>query len=184
MDEKKAVAEAALFLSEEPLSTDELADVMNLGSPGYVQQVIDELEEDLEDDGRGLTIVEQDGRYEMVVKHDLVDAVEHLAPHRDLGEAALRTLALIAYNAPVKQSHVVDVRGNRAYQHIKELIDRGFVAAEEAGRTKELDVTDHFLDYFDLDRPDEFAAAADTGDAAGDADAAETPDPADAPTDF
>lgn len=160
MEEKKAVAEAALFLSEEPLDTDDLADVMNLGSKGFVQQVIDELQEDLAAESRGLTIVESEEGYEMVVKTEHVDQVEHLAPHRDLNEAELRTLALIAYNAPVKQSDVVDVRGNRAYGQIKELTRRGFIAAEQAGRTKELDVTDHFLDYFDLDTPDEFAMQA------------------------
>lgn len=160
MDEKKATMEAALFLSEEPLDTAELADVMDLGSKGFVQQVLDELKEDLEAGARGLKIVESEEGYEMVVKSEHVDAVEHLAPHRDLNEAELRTLALIAYNAPVKQSKVVDVRGNRAYGQIKELTKRGFVEAEQAGRTKELDVTDRFLDYFDLDSPREFAMQA------------------------
>ncbi|MDY6761997.1 MAG: SMC-Scp complex subunit ScpB, partial [Candidatus Nanohaloarchaea archaeon] len=94
-------------------------------------------------------------------KSDLVEQVEHLAPHRDLNDAELRTLALVAYNAPVKQSDVVEVRGNRAYTHVKELTKRGFIQAEEDGRTKQLDVTDHFLDYFDLDAADEFAAVDD-----------------------
>lgn len=156
-DEKLAVAEAALFLSEEPLTIDELADVMNLGAKGYVQQVIDALQEDLEADARGMKIIENDGTYEMVVKNDFMDQVEHLAPHRDLDDGTLRTLALIAYNTPVKQSEVVDVRGNRAYTQIKDLTERGFVAAEKDGRTKVLEVTDHFLEYFELDRPDEFA---------------------------
>ncbi|MDY6769531.1 MAG: SMC-Scp complex subunit ScpB [Candidatus Nanohaloarchaea archaeon] len=159
MDEKKALAEAALYLAEDPLTTDELADVMNLGSKGFVQDVIDELQEELEAESRGLELVESDAGYELVVKSDHLDQVEHLAPHRDLNDAELRTLALVAYNAPVKQSDVVEVRGNRAYSHVKELQKRGFLAAEEEGRTKELDVTDHFLDYFDLDAADEFAAA-------------------------
>lgn len=158
--EKKAVAEAALFLSEDPLSIDELADAMNLGAKGFVQQVIDALKEDLDDDARGLKIVEHDGTYEMVVKSNHVDQVEHLAPHRDLDDGTLRTLALIAYNTPVKQSEVVDVRGNRSYTQIKDLIERGFVEAEKDGRTKVLEVTDHFLEYFELDAPDEFAMRA------------------------
>ncbi|MFB6265757.1 MAG: SMC-Scp complex subunit ScpB [Candidatus Nanohaloarchaea archaeon] len=157
IEEKKAVAEAALFLSEEPLTTEELADVMNLGSKGYVQDVVDELKEELDQESRGLKLVESEEGYELVVKSDLVDDVEHLAPHRDLNEAELRTLAVTAYNAPVKQSEIVEVRGNRAYSHLKELEKRGFIESEKEGRTKELDVTDHFLDYFDLDSPDEFA---------------------------
>lgn len=164
-DEKLAVAEAALFLSEDPLSIEELADAMNLGATGYVQQVIDELKEALEQDSRGLKLVEHDGRYELVVKSTFVNQVEHLAPHRDLDEGTLRTLALIAYNTPVKQSEVIDIRGNRAYSQIKELIERGFVDAEKDGRTKILEVTDHFLEYFELDAPDEFAMRADEEEA-------------------
>ncbi|MDY6769257.1 MAG: SMC-Scp complex subunit ScpB [Candidatus Nanohaloarchaea archaeon] len=152
------MAEAALFLSEDPLDTEELADVMNLGSVGFVQEVVDELKDELDDEARGLKLVESEEGYELVVKSDLVDQVEHLAPHRDLNDAEL-----------VKQSDVVEVRGNRAYTHVKELQRRGFIAAEEEGRTKELDVTDHFLDYFDLDAADEFAAADDEG--------LESPDP-------
>lgn len=160
MEEKKAVLEAALYLSEDPLDTDELADVMNLGSPGYVQQVVDELKDELEEDSRGLKIVESDEGYELVVKSEFVDDVEHLAPHRDLNEAELRTLALIAYNNPVKQSEIVDIRGNRAYGQVKELEKRGFLKSEKDGRTKVLEVTDRFLDYFDLETADEFAMEA------------------------
>ncbi len=159
-DEKLAVAEAALFLSEDPLTIDELADAMNLGAKGFVQQVIDALQDELDAESRGMKIIENDGTYEMVVKNDFVDQVEHLAPHRDLDEGTLRTLALIAYNTPVKQSDVVDVRGNRSYSQIKELTNRGFVEAEKDGRTKILEVTDHFLEYFELDAPDEFAMQA------------------------
>lgn len=157
MDEKKALAEAALYLSEDPLTTEELADVMNLGSKGFVQNVVDELREEMDEESRGVKLVESEEGYEMVVKSDIVDDVEHLAPHRDLNEAELRTLAVIAYNNPVKQSDIVDVRGNRAYSHVKELEERGFVDSEKDGRTKVLEVTDHFLDYFDLDSPGEFA---------------------------
>lgn len=156
MDEKKALAEAALFLSDEPLSTEELADVMNLGSKGFVQNVLEELEEELARDDRGLALVEHDGAYELVVKNAHVDQVAHLAPHRDLNDGELRTLALIAYNQPVKQSDIIDIRGNRAYNHVKELTRRGFVEGEKDGRTKVLEVTDHFLDYFELETPGEF----------------------------
>lgn len=160
MDEKKALVEAALFLSDEPLGTNELADVMNLGAKGYVQQIVDELQNDLDQEHRGLEIIENDGKYEMVVKNEHVEQVSHLAQHRDLDDGTLRTLALIAYNTPVKQSEIVDVRGNRCYSQIKELEGRGFVESEKDGRTKVLSITDHFLDYFDLDAPDEFAMRA------------------------
>ena len=156
MKEKKALLEAALFLSEEPLNKDQIADVLNLGSKGYVQTLIDKLQEDLEKEERGLEIVESDKKYEMRVKRDFLDQVAHLAPQQDIPEGTLRTLALIAYNHPVKQSKVVDMRGNRAYSQIKDLKGRGLVESEKEGRTKVLRVTDEFLSYFGLETPEEF----------------------------
>jgi len=154
--ERKALLEAALFLSEDPLSTDKLADILNLGSKGYVSQLVDKLRQDFEKEGRGITIEEREGKYDMAVKQDYLNQVAHLAPHQDIPSATLRTLALIAYNHPIKQSRVVDIRGNRAYSQVKELKKRGLVKAEKDGRTKVLRVTQDFLDYFGLETAEEF----------------------------
>lgn len=154
--EKKALMEAALFLSEEPLNTEEISDVLNLGSKGYVQELIDEMKENLEKEDRGIELIEEDGKFDLRVKREFLDEVAHLAPQQDIPEGTLRTLALIAYNHPVKQSKVVDMRGNRAYSQIKELKNRGLVEAEKEGRTKILKVTEEFLSYFGLETPEEF----------------------------
>ena len=156
MEEKKAKLEAALFLSEEPIERKKIADVLNLGSIGYVDMLIQEFEEELEEENRGLELVETGEGYEMKVKKEHIEDVDHLAPHQDLNSGELRTLSIIAYNAPVEQKHIIDVRGNRAYQHVKELVKRGFVEKEKDGRTAILDVTDFFLEYFDIDSLEEF----------------------------
>ncbi len=156
MEDKKAKLEAALFLSEDPIERKEIADVLDLGSIGYVDMLIQEFEEELEKEHRGLELVETNQGYELKVKNDHIDNVDHLAPHQDLNSGELRTLSIIAYNAPVGQKHIIDVRGNRAYQHIKELVKRGFISKEKDGRTAELDVTDFFLDYFDIESLEEF----------------------------
>ncbi len=156
MEDKKSRLEAALFLAEEPVDSDEIADILDLGSMGYVDMLIEEFRDDLEEDHRGLELVKNPEGYELKVKKDHLDHVSHLAPHQDLNEGQLRTLSLIAYNAPVEQTDIVEIRGNRAYQHVKELVSRGFISKEKDGRTAILDVTDHFLDYFDLSDVDEF----------------------------
>lgn len=162
MEEKKAKLEAALFLAENPLERKEIADVLNLGSIGYVDMLINEFEEMLEEDNRGLELVQGNEGYELKVKKDHIDDVSHLAPHQDLNSGQLRTLSVIAYNAPVEQKHIIDVRGNRAYQHIKELVSRGFVDKEKDGRTATLDITDYFLDYFEIDSIEEFKEGKET----------------------
>lgn len=156
MYEKKAILEAALYVADEPLGTETIADIMNLGSKGYVQTLVDQFKEELEQESRGLELIKTENGYVMQVKREHVDDVAELAPHRDLSEAALRTLSLIAYNAPVKQSKIIDIRGNRAYSQINDLEDRNLVESSKEGRTKLLDVTDDFLDYFGLESLDEF----------------------------
>lgn len=164
MEAKKARLEAALFLAEEPLERKEIADVLSLGSIGYVDMLIEEFKEMLEEEHRGLELIKTSNGYELKVKSDHLDNVSHLAPHQDLNSGQLRTLSLIAYNAPVEQTHIVDVRGNRAYQHIKELVNRGFLDKEKDGRTAILNVTDFFLDYFEINSLEEFKELEDTSE--------------------
>ena len=156
MEEKKSRLEAALFLSEEPLENKQIADILDLGSMGYVDMLIEEFQQDLESEERGLELVDTPEGYELKVKKNHLEHVSHLAPHQDLNEGQLRTLSLIAYNAPVEQTDIIDIRGNRAYQHVKEMVKRGFISKEKDGRTAILDVTDHFLEYFELDSVDDF----------------------------
>lgn len=156
MDEKKAVLEAALYVAEEPLNSDQIADLMNLGSKGFVQTLIGKFEKDLESDDRGVELIKTDKGYELQVKKKFVKEVKEYAPHQDISDAKLRTLSIIAYNAPVKQSKIIDVRGNRAYRQIKELEERGLIASSKEGRTKVLDITDEFLEYFELESIDQF----------------------------
>ncbi len=154
MDNKKSRLEAALYLSEEPLDREDIADVLNLGSMGYVDMLLDEFRNDLDEDSRGLELVQSPMGYELRAANKHLEHVRHLAPNQDLSEGVLRTMSLVAHNAPVMQSDIVEVRGNRAYQHIKQAVQRGFIDKEKKGRSSELDVTDYFLDYFDMDRQD------------------------------
>lgn len=156
MDDKKARLEAALFLADGPIDNGAIADVLDLGSAGYVDMLIEEFQDDLEEEHRGIELVETPEGYELKVKNPHLEHVSHLAPHQDLNEGQLRTLSLIAYNSPVEQADIVEIRGNRTYQHVKELVSRGFVSKQKDGRTAILDVTDHFLDYFDLENVGEF----------------------------
>lgn len=161
MEEKKSRLEAALFLAEEPVEKEEISDILNLGSMGFIEELIEEFQEDLEAGHRGLELIQTENGYELKVKKDHLEHVAHLAPHQDLNEGQLRTLSLIAYNAPLEQADLVEIRGNRAYQHVKELVNRGFVGKEKDGRTAILDVTDYFLDYFEIESIDEFQQGTD-----------------------
>ena len=66
----------------------------------------------------------------------------------ELSRAELKTLAIIAYYAPVKQSDVVKIRGNRAYEHVKKLEEMGLIRTEKQGATKVIYLAQGFYDYF------------------------------------
>jgi hypothetical protein len=66
----------------------------------------------------------------------------------------LKTLALIAYHQPMKQSELVDMIGTKVYDHVPELVERGLVKAREEGVTKILVTTALFPEYFGLDAED------------------------------
>jgi len=153
----RALVEAALFVADRPLSLARLAEVVGL-SEEAVGRLIQVLADECSAPDRGLDLIQEGGGYVLRVKGDLAAAVRPLAPHQDIPEPTLRTLAVIAYQAPVLQSEVVKMRGQRAYGQIGELVARGFVEAKEQGPTKVLTVTPALLAYFGASSLDELRA--------------------------
>ena len=152
----QGLVEAALFLSPEPLTRRKLAKILGGTSLAYVDRILDELHAEFASPIHGIEVIIKDGRAFLQVKRDYVDRVAHLAPQQDIPRPVLRTLAMIAYNNPMTQADLVKVRGNKAYGHVTELIDRGLIQAEPQGRTLLLSVTNEFLHYFGLSTVEEF----------------------------
>ena len=146
----KAIVEAALFLGEGSVSQAELSDLTGLDRE-EISKLMREFKEELQEDHRGLRLMEDEKGYRLHVKQKYLDRVKHLAPHQDLSRGTLRTLSVIAYNNPVLQKEVIEVRGNGAYSHIDDLLERGFIESEKEGRTKLLSVTNKFLRYFEFE---------------------------------
>ncbi|MFO8034893.1 MAG: SMC-Scp complex subunit ScpB [Candidatus Bipolaricaulota bacterium] len=167
----QALVEAALFVADGPVSLARLSQVLE-ADPTAVGAALHALAQDLEEEGRGIELVQEGGGYVLRIKPELAETVRPLAPHQDIPEPTLRTLAVIAYRGPLLQSELVRTRGQRAYGHVRELLARGFVQAEEEGTSKRLSVTDGFLRYFGLSSaaelrpPEDDSAGADAGSAA------------------
>lgn len=150
MRDKKKIIEAALFIAARPMTLAELYHIVGIPKP-QISKLIKEMEKEY--DNHGLSVRERDGFFELHIKDELRSHVEHLAPEKDFSKATLQTLSLIAYHNPVKQSFVIETRGNRAYDHIKELAGRGFIRLEPEGHTNRINITKKFLDYFGLTNP-------------------------------
>lgn len=153
----KAAVEAALFVATKPLSLAELSRVLRVPEE-KVHAALQEIGAELEREGKPYRLVGKRGGYMLELREEYAELVRPFAPGGDIPEPVLRTLALIAYRGPIKQAEVVRIRGQRAYAHIRELIERGFVRAEKKGPTKVLEVTEEFLKYFGLESPQDFRA--------------------------
>lgn len=147
MRDKKKIIEAALFIAARPMTLAELYHVVGVPKP-QIKKLLKEMEKEY--DNHSLCVRERDGYFELHIKDEYKTHVEHLAPEKDFSKATLQTLSLIAYHNPAKQSFVIETRGNRAYDHIKELASRGFIRLEPEGHTNRIHVTKKFLDYFNL----------------------------------
>lgn len=148
----REVMEAALFAAGGALDAATLGKL--IGKPKkHVIPIALDLVNEYSSRETGIEVIDLGERYVMQVKPKYTDVVRPLAP-KELSAPMLRTLSMIAYHQPLIQSELVDMRGNSAYDHIRELKERGFVEAVPHGRTKILRTSSLFADYFGLESND------------------------------
>jgi segregation and condensation protein B len=150
----KAVIEAALFASGKILSIRELSELSDMPESD-VRAAAEELAMEYSNRGSGIEIISLGDGYAMQVRVALVHKVTSVAP-REIDAPLIRTLAIIAYKQPIKQSALAEIRGNKSYEHVRELEKMGLISCSKQGRTKIITTTRAFADYFgmDSDRPE------------------------------
>jgi segregation and condensation protein B len=153
----KALVEAVIYITDEPLSADQIA--IALSQPAEkVGRVLEELTVEYNQPEHGLTVREIAGGYKMSTKpehHEAIRAfVKNLKPALKLSLAALETLALIAYKQPITAPEVMDVRGVQGAGVLKTLLDRKLIATsgrkQVVGKPILYKTTKEFLVQFGL----------------------------------
>jgi len=143
----KALLEAALFVSDKPLSVKKLTEITKI-SEAEVKKFIADLQKDLQKKDRGIDLVETPEGFEFRLKPEYREKVVKLAPFSDLSEGMMRTLAIVAVKQPIKQSIIVRYQGNKVYGYVASLEEKGLVKTEKFGRTKLVTTTPDFEKYF------------------------------------
>jgi segregation and condensation protein B len=132
---QRAMVEAAIYITEEPLTLDQIVMAMELPKE-RIQEILAELVETYSAPAHGITIREIAGGYKMATKpehHERIRAfVKKLKPPLKLSLAALETLAVIAYKQPITAPEIMEVRGVQGAGVLKTLIDRKLITP--AGR--------------------------------------------------
>jgi len=106
------------------------------------------MKKETERDDRGIMLIETPEGYELIIKPAYRALAKNVSPFSDLTEGMKRTLAIIAFKQPVKQSLIVRYQGNKAYDYIKALERKGLIKTEKFGRTKIVSITPTFEKYF------------------------------------
>ncbi|MBO2520470.1 MAG: SMC-Scp complex subunit ScpB [Clostridia bacterium] len=132
---KKAALEAVLFCAPDPVPVEELAVILAI-SEAQVQSLLLQLEEEYAHEERGFFLERVGGGVRLCSKPQYASFVEALGRTTRSGalsQAALETLAIIAYRQPITRPEIEAIRGVRAESAIASLIERGLV--EEKGRS-------------------------------------------------
>lgn len=129
-------AEALLFVSDEPVSSARLADILE-ASPGEVDEALTLLAAEYMDENRGMQLREVAGGwrfYTHPAHHEIIERyVVSWDTHR-MSQAALEALAIIAYHQPVTRAGINAIRGVNSEGVISSLVEKGLV--REMGREK------------------------------------------------
>jgi len=157
--ELKAILESILFVAEEPLDMGMLARSLGVKLE-MVAEAIDALNEECR--RRGVRLQRTGNAVQMVTAPEVAPYVERflgLDEDRTLSQAALETLAIIAYKQPMTRTAIEAIRGVNCERAIASLKARGLIAevgrAQAQGRPYLFGTTFRFLEYFGLEKPDD-----------------------------
>lgn len=173
MAEMMSVIEALIFVSEEPLSTKIIADVLK-EDRGWIAMAIEELSKEFNERNSGLMMREVAGGWQIATRpehHEHVRAFLRSRPSAKLSLAALETLAVIAYKQPITVPEILDIRGVQSSSAISTLLNKRLIIPkgrkETVGRPIMYGTSKDFLLQFGLKDLTELPSMEDFEDLAG-----------------
>ena len=148
--------EAMLFVTDEPVGTIALADMLEV-DPREVESALVGLRDKLESENRGIQLREVAGGWRLYTHpayHELIEKYVLSWDTRKLSQAALETLAIVAYTQPTTRAQVASVRGVNSDSSINSLVEKGLVreagASDAPGNPMLYATTRAFLEKFGL----------------------------------
>ena len=171
--ELKSMAEALIFVAEEPISAKSIADVLKI-ERSALENAINDLAKEYEERNGGLQLREIAGGWQIATRpehHEQIRAYLKSRPSAKLSLASLETLAVIAYKQPVTVPEILEIRGVQSPSAIKTLLDKKLIVAkgrkETVGRPMMYGTSKEFLLQFGLKDLSELPSVEDFHDLSG-----------------
>ncbi len=158
-DDLKKIIETLLFITDRPVKPGRIADVVETADARRVREIIRELQEEYAAQGRAVQIVELGGGFQMSTKPEYGRWVRRLYNEKmttKLSNAALETLAIVAYKQPITRAEMEAIRGVDVAGPLERLLERALVRVvgkkDTVGRPMVYGTTDEFLRMFGLNK--------------------------------
>lgn len=150
----KSAIESMMFVWGEPLDIKSVAEIFNVDKK-EIYDLCKELQEEYEQEGRGIVIREVNKSFQFVTRKENIDYIERLCTpvkHKRLSQSALEVLAIVAYKQPVTKGEIEAIRGIKCDRVIEGLMKKDLVAqmgrSDAVGRPMLYGTTDQFLQEF------------------------------------
>jgi len=152
---EKRLVESVLFSASKPVTINEIKEATGL-SPNKVKTTLEELIEDYNVKRKNETsmeVIRAGDKYAMQVKKKFTDQSVMIA-RPEIENNLLKTLTLIAFHQPVKQSNLRRMIGTKAYEHVDDLAAMKLIHTKQHGSTEMLTTTKLFPEYFGIETTD------------------------------
>ncbi len=157
IEEIKPIIEALIFATEEPIPLRKLTEILEGMDSAQIQEAIQQLKNDYDSQGRSFQIEEIAGGYQLFTRPEYYEWIAKLrkkAGDTKLSQAALETLAIIAYKQPILRADIESIRGVQTGQIVRLLMEKDLVKVvgrdESLGHPLLYGTTKRFLEYFGL----------------------------------
>ncbi|MBP5403579.1 MAG: SMC-Scp complex subunit ScpB [Elusimicrobiaceae bacterium] len=161
-EDLQKIIETLLFITDRPVKVSRLVDVIENTTAKEVREAIAKLQDDYTVRGSAVQILEIAGGFQMCTKPEYGRWVRRLYNEKmttRLSNAALETLAIIAYKQPLTRAEMEAIRGVDVAGPLEKLLDRGLVRVvgrkDTIGHPMVYGTTDEFLRLFGLNKVSE-----------------------------
>lgn len=155
-DELKSAIEAILFAWSDPLSAKDLSDILGVENK-EVKKTLKEMIDEFNYNKRGIQILQMNEHYQLSTRPEYYEYLQKLfAPKQNKGltQAALETLAIVAYKQPITKTEIEGIRGVKCDKAISTLLEKELIEEqgrlEKTGRPILYGTTINFLKVFSI----------------------------------
>ncbi len=152
MSQKERIIEAILFAAGNRISVLRIQELAEISTQAQTIKHLKNIQKKYDDSQSPFEIIDLGEEWKFTVKSEFIPIVEKISPDTEFSKSVIETLSILAWKTPMLQSELIHIRSAKAYEHVQELLEKGFITKEKIGRSYIIKLTQKFYDYFDMDK--------------------------------